>query len=121
MSARPGGAWEDGEPRDRTCREANAMTGDELMERAAAAAHSAWWEAKKAQGFHAPESCPGATRSLACRLCHNDMRPYADLDEATKDLDRAHVRAVLGVCVGELERLRGLIGALHDAGEKVKT
>lgn len=39
--------------------------------------------------------------------CHRDLRPFGDLDEPTKELDRAHVRAVHGVYAEELARLRG--------------
>jgi hypothetical protein len=110
---------------------------DELLERAAEAAHDAWMEAKLVQEFHAPDGCPcrdrhtySPTKDLGdcvrcgkvgwdatlrgCFRCHKDIRPYADLEEATKELDRAHVRAVHGVYAAEVERLRADLVATQD-------
>lgn len=120
------------------------MTDTDLMERAALAAHNAWWAAKKAAGFHAPEECPcreehvwasdraggvfasdtsvcarcgtgwnrrevNGVTVATCRWCHRDMRPYADLEEPTKELDRSYMRAVHGVYAKALQRLREIV------------
>ena len=77
----------------------------DLLEKAAEAAHNAWWEQKTAQGFHAPEQCLGPGNRIPCPKCHKDMRPYADLDEPTKELDRAHVRAVHAVYAARIAAL----------------
>jgi hypothetical protein len=75
---------------------------DELLEQMAEKVHDSWWEEKKRQGFHMPRSdCPlyfpeagaGMVEGYEeCDKCHKDMKPYAELDEAVKELDRVMVR-----------------------------
>ena len=88
------------------------MSEPDLIERLADRVHQAWMEAKQAQGFadhpwtagqHAMVTIERGDVRPACdkctlpqRLHHPDMRPYADLDEPTKEYDRATARAVLG-------------------------
>lgn len=73
----------------------------------AAKVHDAWWDAKKAQGFHAPLDCTSAEALYSpllpvdrkyrvfCRQCHVDMYPYDELPKAIQDYDRVTVDAVL--------------------------
>ena len=88
------------------------MSEPDLIERLADRVHQAWMEAKQAQGFadhpwtagqHAMVTIERGGVRPACDKCtlpqslhHPDMRPYADLDEPTKEYDRATARAVLG-------------------------
>jgi hypothetical protein len=64
--------------------------------------HDAWWDEKKAQGFHAPLECPNAIPTSPkvkfekiCDKCHTDMYPYGELPENIKDYDRVTVKTVL--------------------------
>jgi len=73
------------------------MSTDELRkyrEAIASKVHDAWWETKKANGFHAPIDCPSNKVKL-CDLCHPDMYPYEMLPESVKDYDRVTVDTVL--------------------------
>jgi len=83
----------------------------ERKEEIAAKVHDAWWETKKAAGFHAPVDCP-KIKSLGfyktperfkfCDLCHPDMYPYDSLPEDIKDYDRVTVDTVLKA-ISEIE------------------
>lgn len=61
------------------------MSTDELIEAVAADVHTAWVEAKMAQGITSRLSSDGVEQ----------MAPYAELPDHIKELDRATVRAVL--------------------------
>lgn len=84
------------------------------VERFAERVHEAWMQQKQAQGFadHPHRLAPFTESNVAgvyicvsnySKVCcllpadkhHHDMRPYADLDEPTKEYDRATARAVL--------------------------
>lgn len=82
---------------------------DKLLEQMAEKVHDAWAEEKKRQGFHHPDDCPtdgkikgvlpvwkfGAKKpgyeEFDCPKCHKDMKPYAELSENVKHLDRRMV------------------------------
>jgi hypothetical protein len=89
-------------------KETGSITPDEittLTERMAEVVHQQWMEKRaKEKGWHSPEECPQhpARNNPAipwnllpkdakyCENCHPCMRPYADLPDSEKDLDRAY-------------------------------
>lgn len=101
---------------------------DELIEVLAEGSHIGWQKEKIAQGYanHTwmtvsdhPNECAGLPHfmepcSLPKARHHPDMQPYADLDEPTKEYDRATVRGVLtgiaeaGYIVTPIDTLRRL-------------
>lgn len=69
------------------------------IEKVSAKVHDAWWEEKKAQGFHSPaegHDLPSEYKFMTqCGRCHTDMYPYEELPENIKEYDRVTVRSVL--------------------------
>ena len=76
---------------------------DQIAERMGEAVHIAWMEKRrKEKGWHSPEECDGdtlenltgkGTRQINighCSRCHPCMKPYKDLPESEKDLDRQY-------------------------------
>jgi hypothetical protein len=63
--------------------------------------HNAWMVQKQAQGFadhpFMPDRgrCGNVSCTLSADMHHDAMRPYAELSEPMKELDRATVRSVL--------------------------
>ena len=90
---------------------------NDLIEELSAEVHTAWWEEKKKQGFHAPNECISANKRSYCKSpwqiqdrfddhfnpkfykwcdkCHTDMYSYKELPENIKDYDRVTVKMVL--------------------------
>ena len=72
----------------------------ELLEKMAALVHDGWLEEKKRQGFHHPSKCDDSfiisehplDYAGTCSKCHSDMKPYSELSENVKELDRVMVR-----------------------------
>ena len=75
----------------------------EISEKMGEAVHNAWMEKrKKEKGWHSPEECPSNRDSIVevsidhkpssprCPQCHPCMRPYKDLPESEKELDRQY-------------------------------
>ncbi len=66
----------------------------DLLEALAEKVHNSWWEEKKGQGYHLTRS----HKDLAyvdhgpCNLCHPDMKPYSELSQEVKELNRVMVR-----------------------------
>lgn len=91
---------------------------DDLREKAAEAVHDAWAKQKRAMGYHHPNECPCRmeVHDFPVPACssdwhHRDLVPYADLPEATKDLDRATVAAIAPIYEAEIARLRAQLEA----------
>lgn len=68
----------------------------ELLEQMAEKVHNSWWEEKKNQEFHHPQDCLDTHKTkddfVMCSRCHSDMKPYQELREEIKELDRVMVR-----------------------------
>lgn len=80
------------------------VMNSELLERMAEKAHCSWWMEKMRQGYHHPDDCkkskmittleelnPFSCISSECKKCHSDMKPYSELSEDVKELDRVMV------------------------------
>jgi hypothetical protein len=73
--------WDD----DDAAEDSEVSITKELLEVLARAEHQRWWDQKKRDGWHKGPKIPGAKQ-------HPDMRPYDELDEATKEKDRVQIR-----------------------------
>lgn len=68
--------------------------------------HDAWWDGKKADGFHPPSECDARTgdempsNGRFCDKCHPDMIPYPQLPEGTKEYDRVTARTTIQTIAG---------------------
>lgn len=75
----------------------------EISERMGEAVHNAWMKKrKKEKGWHNPKDCPNHPKGskdfmktengvyLYCSNCHSCMRPYSELPESEKELDRKY-------------------------------
>lgn len=81
----------------------------EISERMGEAVHNAWMEKRKEEkGWHAPENCTQRFRpksqirmsmndSKHCDNCHPCMRPYSELPDSEKELDRQYPKLFLQI------------------------
>lgn len=78
---------------------------DEIAERMGAAAHELWMQKRKEEkGWHAPEDCDYVPEEAPhpaigvpyrrgdCPKCHKCMRPYDQLPDSERELDRQYPR-----------------------------
>jgi len=91
------------------------MNEEELMEiseRMGNKVHKVWMEKRrKEKGWHSPEECPirkaerisvnasmmGMPLGKFCDNCHPCMRPYKDLPDSVKELDREYPKVFLKI------------------------
>lgn len=71
------------------------MIADKLGE----AVHNLWVaKCKTERHWHSPEECPAKNHDKTdCSLCHVSMRPYAELLDNEKELDRAYPREFIRI------------------------